>query len=88
MRAHLRTFKASTLCPLADDLTPAAGAELAARVVPYVTMVTHRTLVRAAPFGSHALLAALTGALDFSLTLQCSTKPRLNRGQLCFCSQI
>lgn len=70
MRAHLRTFKASTLCPLADDLTPAADAELTARVVPYVTVVMHRALVQAAPLGSHARLAALTGALDFSLTLQ------------------
>lgn len=78
MRAHLWTFEASTLCPLADDLTPAAGAELAARVVPYVTMVTHRTLVQAAPLGSHALLAALTGTLDFSLTLQGRARPRLN----------
>lgn len=86
MRAHLRTFKASTLCPLADDLSPAAGAELAARVVPYVTVVTHRTLVEAAPLGSHALLAALTSAFDFSLTLQ--WRLRLSWGQLCFCSQI
>lgn len=78
MRAHLGTFKASTLCPVADDLTPAAGAELAARVIPYVAMVTHRALVQAAPLGSHALLAALTSTLDFSLTLQGSARPRLN----------
>lgn len=76
MKAHLRTVKASALCPLAEYLTPAAGTEFTACVVPYVTMVTHRTLIQAAPLGSHALFAALTGTLDFSLTLQGSTKQR------------
>lgn len=82
MKAHLRTVKASALCPLAEDLTPAAGAEFTACVVPYVTMVTHRALVQAAPLGSHTLLAALTGTLDFSLTLQGNTSSKLNWGQL------
>lgn len=88
MKAHLRAVKASTLCPLAENLTPAAGTEFTACVVPYVTMVTHRTLVQAAPLGSHTLLAALTGTLDFSLTLQGNTSSRLNWGQLCLCLQI
>lgn len=78
MNAHLRTVKASALCPLAEDLTPAAGTEFTACVVPYVTMVMHRTLVQAAPLGSHTLLAALTGTFDFSLTLQGSTSSKLN----------
>lgn len=78
MKAHLQTVKASALCSLAEDLTPAAGTEFTACVVPYVTMVMHRTLVHAAPLGSHTLLAALTGTLDFSLTLQGSSSSRLN----------
>lgn len=78
MKAHLWTFQASALCPLAEDLTPAAGAEFTAGVVPYVAMVTHRALVQAAPLGGHALLAAQSGTLDSGLTLQGSAGPRLN----------
>lgn len=84
MDAHLRTFKASTLCSMAEDLTPAASAELAACVVPYVPMVMHHTIVQAAPLGGHALLAALASTLDFSLTLQGSTRSRVTTCPLCF----
>lgn len=78
MKAHLWTFQASALCPLAEDLTPAAGAEFTAGAVPYVAMVTHRAPVQAAPLGGHALLAAPTGALGSGLTLQGSGGPRLS----------
>lgn len=72
-QAHLWAFHSSALGPLAEDLTPAAGAELAARAVPHVTVVPHGTPVQAAPLGGGAFVAALTGALHFSLTLRGET---------------
>lgn len=73
-QAHLWAFHSSALGPLAEDLTPAAGAELAARAVPHVAVVPHGALVQAAPLGGGAFVAALTGALHFGLTLRRETK--------------
>lgn len=69
-RAHLRAVDSSTLGPPAEDLALAARTELAAGAVPQVSMVTHRVLVQAAPFGRSAFVTALTGALYCGLTLQ------------------
>lgn len=58
-----------TFSPLTEDLTPVAGAELAAGAVPHVSMVTHRPLIKAAPLGGGAFVTTLAGALHFGLTL-------------------
>lgn len=55
---------------MTEDLTPVADTELAACAVPHITMVTHRAFIKAAPLGSYAFIAALTGALDFGPTLR------------------
>lgn len=72
-QAHLWAFHTSALGPLAEDLAPAAGAELAARAVPHVPVVPHGAPVQAAPLGGGAFVAALTGALHFGLTLRGET---------------
>lgn len=68
-RAHLWAFDTSTLGPLTEDLTPAAGTELAAGAVPHVSMVTHCALVLAASLSSSAFITALPGTLHFGLPL-------------------
>lgn len=65
----LGTLNTSTLGPLAEDLTPVAVTEFAARAIPHVSMVTHRPLVQAASLGGGAFITALTSALHFGLTL-------------------
>lgn len=70
---HLRALHSSALGPLAVDLTPAAGAEVAARAVPHVAVVVHRALVQAAPLGGGALIAALAGALHLGVALRGAT---------------
>jgi len=61
---------AAALGPVADHLTAVAGAELAPRGVPHVSVVSRGAPVRAAPRGGGALAAALSGSLHFGLTLQ------------------
>lgn len=68
--AHLRALHSSALGPLAEDLTPAAGAEVAARAVPHVPVVVHRALVQAAPLGGGAFITALTRALHLGVALR------------------
>lgn len=51
-------------------MTPAAGAEVAARAVPHVPVVVHRALVQAAPLGGGAFITALTRALHLGVTLR------------------
>lgn len=70
---HLWAFSSAALGPLAEHLTPGAGAELAARAVPHVSMVTHHALVLAAPLGSGTFITAPTGPLHFGLTLHGDT---------------
>lgn len=65
----LWAFDTSTLGPVTEDLTPAAGTELAAGAVPHVSMVTHCALVLAASLSSSAFITALPGTLHFGLPL-------------------
>lgn len=65
----------SALGPLAEDLTPAAGAEVTARAVPHVTVVVHRALVQAAPLGGSAFVTALTWALYLGVALVAGDGP-------------
>lgn len=67
---HLWAFNTTALGLVTEHLTPVAGTELAACAVPHIAMVTHRALIKAAPLGGHAFIAALTGALDFGPTLR------------------
>lgn len=70
LTTHLRALHSSALGLLAEDLTPAAGAEVAACAVPHVAVVVHRALVQAAPLGGGAFIAALTGALHLGVALR------------------
>lgn len=79
-QTHLWAFNTTTLGPLAQDLTPVAGTELAACAVPHVTVVTHRALVQAAPLGCGAFITALTRTLHFGPTLRGSGTARLSSG--------
>lgn len=79
-QTHLWAFDTTTLGPLAQDLTPVAGTELAARAVPHVTVVTHRALVQAASLGSGAFVTAPTRTLHFGPTLRGSSTARLSSG--------
>lgn len=67
---HLWAFNTTALGLMTEDLTPVAGAKLAACAVPHITMVTHHAFIKAAPLGGYAFIAALTGALDFGPTLR------------------
>lgn len=76
-RAYLLALNTTAFGPLADHLTPVAGTELAARAVPHVTAVTHRTLVQAASLGGGAFITALTSTPHIGLTLRGSSTVRL-----------
>lgn len=65
----LLAAQAATLCIPADHLTSLAGAELAARPVPHVSVVTQRPVIETGAPGRHALLTALAGPTCLGLTL-------------------
>lgn len=73
LQAHhflsLLAGQAATLGVPADHLTSLAGAELAARPVPHVSMVTQRAVVETRALDRHAFLTALAGPAGLRLTL-------------------
>lgn len=66
---YLLAAQVAALCIPADHLTSLAGAELAARPVPHVSVVTQRPVIETGAPGRHALLAALAGPTCLGLSL-------------------
>lgn len=65
----LLAFYQATLSVLTEDLASLAGAELTARPVPHIAMVTDGALVQAVSLGGSALITALSCPLHFGLAL-------------------